>query len=232
MRDPLFYRITDYDRSLLPNEHLRTLEANAVDRPKWEETTGKSIGYPAWGILYYAAICRCKPDAYNLFIETGTNIGSSSIILAQAIKDSAGSGELRTVELQPENSAKARDNVTKAGLSELVRFYEGDAIEQLPEMLTAGSKVAMAFLDGGHLYQQVIREFELVEPHLDDDSVVIFDNTYLIAEPKEDQLVNGALREIKSRFGGNLINLPYCSWYTPGMALWQRQPFADMTPPA
>ncbi|RNC81470.1 MAG: class I SAM-dependent methyltransferase [Phycisphaera sp.] len=232
MRDPLFYRMTDYDRSLLPNEHLRTLDANAVDRKEWEATTGYSIGYPAWGMLYYTVLCRLRPDAFNLIIETGTNIGSSSIVLAQAIKDSKGSGEVRTVELEPEYSAKARDNVTKAGLRDIVRFYEGDAIEQLPEMLTGDDKVAVAFLDGSHLYQQVIREFELVEPHLDDDSVVIFDNTYLIAEPKEDQRVNGALREIKRRFGGNLINLPYCSWYTPGMALWQRQPFGDMTPPA
>lgn len=232
MRDPLFYRNTDYDRSLLPNEHLRTLDANAVDRTEWEETTGYSIGYPAWGMLYYTVLCRLNPDAFNLVIETGTNKGSSSIVLAQAIKDSKGSGELRTVELDAEFAAKARDNVSKAGLSELVRYYEGDAIEQLPDMLAGNYKVAVAFLDGNHLHKQVIREFELVEPHLDDDSVVIFDNTYLIAEPSEDQRVNGALREIKNRFGGNLINLPYCSWYTPGMALWQRQPFADMTPPA
>lgn len=232
MRDPLFYRMTNYDRSLLPNEHLRTLDTNAADRKEWEATTGYSIGYPAWGLLYYTVLCRLKPDAFNLVIETGTNIGSSSIILAQAIRDSEGSGELRTVELEAEFAAKARDNVSKAGLSDLVRFFEGDAIERLPEMLAGDNRVAVAFLDGSHLHQQVIREFELVEPYLDDDSVVVFDNTYLIALPNEDQRVNGALRAIKSRYGGNLINLPFCSWYTPGMALWQRQPFDDMTPPA
>ncbi|GAB5495230.1 MAG: hypothetical protein Phyf2KO_03100 [Phycisphaerales bacterium] len=232
MRDPLFYRMTDYDRSLLPNKHLRSLDAEASNREEWADTTGYSIGFPAWGMLYYTVLCRLNPDSFNLIIETGTNKGSSSIVLAQAIKDSLGSGELRTVELDPDFAATAKDNISKAGLSDLVRFFEGDAIEKLPEMLTGDNKVAIAFLDGSHLHQQVIREFELVEPHLDDNSVVIFDNTYQIAEPKEDQRVNGALREIKSRFGGNLINLPYCSWYTPGMALWQRQPFEDMTPPA
>lgn len=232
MRDPLFYRMTDYDRSLLPNAHLRRLEAGVSGRDEWEPQTGLSVGYPAWGMLYYTVLCRLKPEAFNLVIETGTNIGSSSIVLAQAIKDSPGTGELRTVELEPENADRARENIAKAGLSDLVKFHVGDALVKLPEMISEGEKIAVAFLDGSHLYKQVVREFELVEPYLDDDSVVIFDNTYLIAKPKEDQRVNGALREIRSRFGGNLINLPYCSWYTPGMALWQRQPFDDMTPPA
>lgn len=232
MREPQFHRITDYDRGLLPNEHLRTLDAGVTDRDSWTAGSGLSVGYPAWGLLYYLTLCRLRPDAHNLVVETGTNQGASSIVLAQAIKDSPGTGTLRTVELEQANLDIATENFDKAKVADVIETFQGDAIERLPAMLDHPSPLAVAFLDGSHLHRQVVREFELVEPRLDHDSIVILDNTYLIAEPHDDQRVNGALRTILDRFGGHVVNLPYCSWYTPGMAVWQRRPFEDMTPPA
>lgn len=219
--------MTDYDRRLLPNGHLRALEEGIETRDDWEARTGASVGYPAWGLLYSLVLCRLKPDAFNLVIETGTNVGSSAIVLAQAIRDSRGTGILRTVEIDEANHAKAAKNFAAAGVSDLVEQHLGDAIERLPAMLEGPHPVAIAFLDGSHLFEQVIAEFELVEPRLEPDSIVVFDNTYRIAEPHEDQRVHGALRAIQDRFGGNLVNLPFCSWYTPGMAVWQRTPFED-----
>ncbi|MEO1584392.1 MAG: class I SAM-dependent methyltransferase [Planctomycetota bacterium] len=232
MREPRFHRITDYNKALLPNAHLRMLEEGATDRDAWRETSGASIGYPAWGLLYYLALCRLDPSAHNLVIETGTNKGASSIVLAQAIKDAPGTGLLRTVELEQASLDIARRNHEAAGVADIIETYQGDAIEKLPAMLDHASPLAVAFLDGSHLHDQVVREFELVEPRLSHDAIVIFDNTYLIAEANEDQRVNGALRTILARFGGHCVNLPYCSWFTPGMAVWQRAPFEDMHPPA
>jgi hypothetical protein len=51
------------------------------------------------------------------------------------------------------------------------------------------------------------------------------DNTYQIAEPHEDQRVNGFLKQLPAKHGGNIINLPFCSWFTPGLAIWQKSPF-------
>ncbi len=232
MREPQFHRITDYNRSLLPNAHLRAMDAGVTDRESWTAGSGLSVGYPAWGLLYYLTLCRLRPDAHNLVVETGTNRGASSIVLAQAIKDSPGTGLLRTVELDNANADAAEDNFRKAGVAEVIEIYRGDALDHLAAMIEHPSPLAVAFLDGNHLHEQVVREFELVEPRLEHDSIVIFDNTYLIAEPGEDQRVNGALRTILDRFGGHLVNLPFCSWYTPGVAVWQRQPFEDMKPPA
>ena len=93
-------------------------------------------------------------------------------------------------------------------------------------------EIALAFLDGNHFHDHVVREFELIVDRMRPDGLVVFDNTALIAEGDEDPRVHGALRTIVSRFGGNLVNLPFCSWYTPGIAAWQRQAFDDMTPPA
>ncbi len=80
------------------------------------------------------------------------------------------------------------------------------------------------FLDACHFYEDVLFEFESLLPKLADDALVLFDNTYPIAEENEDQRVNGALKTILDCHGGNLINLKFVSWYTPGLAIWQKQP--------
>jgi len=36
--------------------------------------------------------------------------------------------------------------------------------------------------------------------------------------------VNGFLKLLQARHGGNLINLEFVSWFTPGLAIWQRTP--------
>lgn len=60
-------------------------------------------------------------------------------------------------------------------------------------------------------------------------ALVVFGNTWQIAEPREDQRANAALRAIQARWDGNLVNRPSVSWYTPGVAAWRRAPFpADM----
>ncbi|MCL2933511.1 MAG: hypothetical protein MGG11_15040 [Trichodesmium sp. MAG_R03] len=57
-------------------------------------------------------------------------------------------------------------------------------------------------------------------------SIVIFDNTFCIAESTENQRVNGALKYIHKNYGGQLINLEFVvSWYTPGVAIWQKQSY-------
>ena len=59
---------------------------------------------------------------------------------------------------------------------------------------------------------------------LTEDAIVLFDNTYQISEENEDPRVNGALKHILKTYGGNLINMEYVSWYTPGLAIWQNKP--------
>lgn len=220
--------MTEYDRALLPNQHLAALEKDVHTEEDWRKRTGYSIGYPGWGLLYYLALCRLDPEQESLIVETGTNVGASAIVLAQALNDSAGRGLLRTVEIDPTLHTQAQENIAKAGLTDLVETYLGDSLEVLPDMI-ASQSVQMAFLDGSHKHDHVVREFELLHPYLANDSIVIMDNTYPIAEPGEDARVYGGLHTIVSRFGGNLINLPYCSWFTPGMAVWQQEPFSGFT---
>lgn len=222
MKPPIYYRWTDYDRSLLPNAFLREREVGIKDSEDWTQLTGYSPGYPAWNLIYYVLLCTLKPEQFNLIVETGTNVGCSAIVIAQALKDSKRPGLLRTVELESENHEKACSNVREAGVEHLVELYRGDSIATLPRMID--QPVQVAFLDGHHLEGHVMKEFEIVYPHLKRDAIVIFDNTYQIADPGEDQRVNGALRKIVKQYGGNLVNFPVASWYTPGIAIWQKEP--------
>ncbi len=227
MKDPIYHRLVEYDTALLPNRYLATLDRGSTTPEDWERRTGYSIGYPAWGLLYYSVLCRLDPDNFNLVIETGTNLGCSSIIIGQAIRDSRAKGVLHTVEIDEINFARARENIRRAGLQDEIQLHRGDSLEVQPMILREYQSIAMAFLDGDHRFRQVVDEFELILPKLKDDSIVVLDNTYGIASANEDQRVNGALRYILKTHGGNLVNFPFCSWYTPGMAIWQKRPFED-----
>lgn len=212
----------NYRRTLLPNEYLASFEEGVVDVNGAIPKTGLTVGYPGWNLLYYVALCNLDREGDNVVVETGTNVGCSAIMLGQALKDSGLRGHLHTVELKEENYKLAMENVEKAGLSDYVTLYLGDGVEFLKVFLKSVSSIRFAFLDDCHDQDHVVREFEVVYPKLTDESLVFFDNTYKIAEPGEDQKVNGALRIIKERFGGNLVNLVNTSWYTPGQAIWQK----------
>ncbi|XSG82636.1 MAG: O-methyltransferase [Methyloligella sp. ZOD6] len=228
MKKPLYYRKYDYDKGLLPNAHLRSLEEGVTNIEEAQERTRWSIGYPGWGLIYHLLLCHLKPDGEETIIETGTNEGCTTIILAQALKDSGANGRVYSIELDSGFVAKARENVIKAGLADRVELLEGDSrklIPQIaPEIVGQSGKIRSVVLDASHLYDDVMQEFETILPFLSDDALVIFDNTYPLREPHEDQRVNGALKTIKSKFGGNLLNLEYVSWYTPGLAIWQKSP--------
>ena len=232
MKSPEYrYRITDYDRSIVPNRFVAFLDVGVVDDKDWIARSGRSLGHPGWGWLYHSILMLLDADRPNILIETGTNLGTSAIIMAQAIIDSGRHGILHTIELEPELHEEANTRFELAGVSTVVASHCGDSLTVLPEILATVDEVAVAFLDGNHLYNHVLTEFELVVDRLRAGGVVIMDNTALIADEGEDPRVNGALRTILRTHGGNLVNFPYSSWWTPGIAVWQRQAFDDLEPP-
>lgn len=229
MREPRFYRRFDYDRRLLPNAVLAELEEGVVDIEGAKRRSGLTIGYPGWGLLYSMTLCTLHPDRENVIIETGSNLGCSTIVLGQALADSGAPGSVQTIEIDEATAARARANIERAGLSGLVTLHEGDSRAVLPRILETVRSVRVAFLDGSHDYADIRREFELVEPRVEPRGVVIFDNTAEMLEPGEagDPRVHGALREIVGSGRGQLVNFEFVSWHTPGIAVWQKDPLAD-----
>lgn len=217
---PRFYRKFDYDKKLLPNPLLREREEGVVDLASAQASTGKTVGYPGWNLLYYCCLCSLDPAREHTIIETGTNWGYSTIILAQALRDSGAKGKVHTIELEEENLHIARKNFEEAAVSDLIATYQGDSLRVLAEVLE-GQTPSFAFLDGNHSMPHVLQEFALVEPTLGSGGKVYFDNTEDIGQ-EEDLLVFGALKEIENKYQGNLVRFPFCSWYTPGQAIWEK----------
>lgn len=224
MKPPVFRRMFDYDRSLLPNRRLAELEKGATSIDEARERSGATIGYPGWGLIYHILLSHLDRSHNEILIETGSNQGATTIVLAQALIDAGCSGKVLTFELSEENADIAEKNYALAGVSSRIDMHRGDIKKTFQPAIDDLAGVRFAFLDASHLFDDVLFEFKTLLPHLAEDALVLFDNTYRIADESEDQRVNGALKKIKSDFGGNLINLENVSWFTRGLAIWQRAP--------
>jgi len=203
-----------YDRRRLVNTYLAGLEAASRDLPSAVARTGLSIGYPAWNLLYYSLLCgltRAEP----VVVETGTNHGFSTIVMAQALIDAGCDGLVRTVDADAALVAVARAHAERAGVAHRIRFAAGDSVAFLEGLRAEVDRVDFAFLDADHRAGRVLAEFALVHPLVAAcGGTVYFDNTSAggVAE---------ALRGIRARYGGNLVTFANCSWAPPGNAIWQ-----------
>jgi predicted O-methyltransferase YrrM len=208
-------RMFGYDRRLLVNPYLAEQETDVHDLESAIARTGFSLGYPAWNLLYYSLLCSLPRSGQPVVIETGTNRGFSTIVLAQALHDAELRSPVWTVDIDPEVVKLAEQNLARAGLSELVRFTVGDSLEFLRSLRRDVDRVDFALLDGAHDAEHVVAEFELIHPLVAScGGKVYFDNTSAggVAE---------ALRRIRAAHGGNLIEFANCSWAPPGNAVWQ-----------
>jgi len=225
MKDPIYdYRRFNYNYDLLPHPRLKEIEQAITDVQSAKDLSGMTIGYPGWGLIYHMLLSHLRPGADEIIIETGTNEGLTSICMAQAIRDTPCNGKIITFERGHLNLIKSKANIKNAGFDDIVEIVEGNIRQTFKPRLEGLTGIRFAFIDACHLYQDVMGEFEALLPHLADDALVLLDNTYDIADEGDDIRVNGALKEIKRKHGGNLINLEFISWGTPGLAMWQKEP--------
>ena len=233
----------DYDRRLLPNSYLATFEPEEpspeMERLRavvpqddaeqkelqaarygalldWLGGTEMTMGYPAWNLLYYSMISSLLPTVPDpVVVETGTNLGLSTIVMAQALKDLGLDAVVETVEHNPERAEEARRTVAAAGLGEYARFHVGDALEFLTALTDRVPHLDFVFLDDLHERHHVEREIDLVCPKVAvRRGKVYFDNTGGggVAE---------ALAHLRAEHGGNLVEFANCSWHPAGNAIWQ-----------
>ncbi|MCA8284064.1 O-methyltransferase [Burkholderia cepacia] len=118
-------------------------------------------------LLYMLA----RSGGARAIVEFGTSFGISTLHLAAALRDNGG-GRLVTSEFEPSKVARARANLTAAGLADLVEIREGDALRTLAADLP--DSVDLLLLDGAKgLYPEILA---LVEPHLGAGAFVVADN--------------------------------------------------------
>lgn len=100
-------------------------------------------------------------------LEIGTAIGYSALLMAERFPKA----EIDTVELDEERHHRAKEVMERAGLSDRVHCYLGDAGEVIP---TLSGPYDFLFLDGPK--GQYLRELKAVEPLLSDRAVIAADN--------------------------------------------------------
>ena len=223
VKPPKYHRMFDYNRALLPNRQLAKLEEGVTGIEQARIRSGATVGYPGWGMLYHLLLCHLDRERTEVIVETGTNLGCTTIILAQALIDAGCAGHVVTFEFDEDNAAKARENLASAGLAERVELHVGDSYVLLPKVLEKEHFLRVVCLDASHLYEETLFELENLLPKLADDAIVLVDNADRMAEEDEDPRVTGALKTIQERHGGTLTNFGSMSVFTPGPAIWQRQ---------
>lgn len=101
-------------------------------------------------------------------LETGTAIGYSAIVMAQAVSETPC---IDTVEIDLDMAVQARQNIQHAKLQEYVRVIVGDAAEVLP-CLT--KQYDMIFIDSAK--GQYLQLYDVIKEHLAEDGILICDN--------------------------------------------------------
>lgn len=161
-------------------------DAAARDAERWNARTGTTddtLNAQGSGELvrlgeFYLAV---SPDDGRLLyvlaraikaqriVEFGASYGISSIYLAAAARDNAGS--LVTTEVHPEKCAALRDTFQRAGLANVISLLEGDARKTLQDV---SDPIDMLFLDGWKSGYLPI--FQLLRPKLRPGALVLADN--------------------------------------------------------
>src|SRR4051812_12701036 len=118
-------------------------------------------------LLYMLA----RSSAARTIVEFGTSFGISTLHLAAALRDNGG-GHLITSEFETSKVARARDNLMKGGVIDLVEIRTGDALETLSVDLP--DEIDLLLLDGAKaLYPDILG---LVESRLRPGAFVVADN--------------------------------------------------------
>jgi predicted O-methyltransferase YrrM len=104
-------------------------------------------------------------------VEFGASFGISTLYLGAAVRDGGG-GQVITTEIEPSKCRALESNVREAGLAEIVRVLEGDALQTLAQV---EGPIDLVFLDGWKdLYLPVL---ELLTVRLRPGALVVADNT-------------------------------------------------------
>lgn len=134
---------------------------------------------PEVGSLLYMLV-RSLPA--STIVEFGTSFGASLIYLAAAVRDN-GFGSVIGTEMSAHKIERARQNLARTGLAEVVRILEGDARQSLAEV---PGPIDLVLLDGWKdLYLEVL---EILEPKLHARSIVVADNLSMLPQSYLDRV--------------------------------------------
>lgn len=125
---------------------------------------------PAQGKLLYLL---ARLQGSRNILEVGTLAGYSTIWLARAMPRY---GRLITLELEPSHAAVARENIERAGFSDVVDIRVGAALDLLTEMTQAKKEVPYDFVFVDADKKNIPEYFQLVLKLSKPGTVIVVDN--------------------------------------------------------
>jgi predicted O-methyltransferase YrrM len=131
-----------------------------------------SIGKEQGKLLYLLALAT---NAKNI-VEFGSSFGISSIYLACAARDIGDGAKVIGSEIVPSKLARARENLTEAGLTDFVEIREGDALMTLASGL-GEEPIDLLLLDG--FPALAFDVLKMLEPKLKAGALVLVDDVNL-----------------------------------------------------
>jgi predicted O-methyltransferase YrrM len=151
---------TDQARMMQSKTDYRDLYGRLKDVPL-------AVSRETGTLLYMLA----RSSRAKSIVEFGTSFGISTLHLAAALRDNGG-GCLITSEFEPSKAARARQNLSAGGLSDLVEIREGDALTTLQADLP--DTIDLVLLDGAKaLYPEIL---DLLESRLGPGAMIVADN--------------------------------------------------------
>jgi predicted O-methyltransferase YrrM len=131
-----------------------------------------------FGMLFSRLVEFFQP---NTVIELGTSLGIGSLYLAAKLNPTA---RLFTIEASDTLLEIANENFRESGFNH-IKAICGTFETELPELLDKLETVDMAYIDGNHRKEPVIRYFECLLKKINNDSILIFDDIHWSVEMEE-----------------------------------------------
>lgn len=182
----------------------RRHEFSNADARQISERLGRRLGW-------YALVRILKP---SLVVETGTDKGLGSVVLAQALKVN-GEGRLVTIDIEP-----ASGMLLTGRYDQIVTRVTGDSLTSLGAL----TSIDLFIHDSDHSAEHEEAEFRCVKSSLSSKAVLVSDNSH----------ATDVLEQLSREWSRNFLffkELPSGHWY-PGAGIgisWQSPSKHDST---
>jgi predicted O-methyltransferase YrrM len=125
-------------------------------------------------LLYAAAQVTGAKTA----VETGMAYGIATLCLADAVRRNSATGRLFSIDPSQTTlwNGIALLQARRAGLSDTVQLLELPAHVALPQLLAAGERIDLAFIDGWHTFDHALVDFFYIDLLLRTGGIVILDD--------------------------------------------------------